>query len=144
MKIHRYIIIFYIEFDCGLLTKFSLILENSKVQRYAIIWFLVFNNCELLIQVLLLFQRNFSVGSVFMAQPIFQFLQEDHIWMLLLLQRIFPEVQELMLIHIIVYNLYGCLSCFRGLFQQVHDSLWFSLGWSTIRNRRSSVTYQTF
>ena len=46
----------------------------------------------------------------------------DHIWMLLLLQRIFSEVPVLMLLYLILDNLYGCFSCFRGLFWKFWDS----------------------
>ena len=76
-----------------------------KVQRYAIIWFLIYN-CGPFIRVLPLFSRNFSVGPVFMTQPVFQSLLVDHIWMLLLFQRMFWEGQVLMLLYLIVDNLY--------------------------------------
>ena len=40
-----------------------------------------------------------------MTQPVFQFLLMDHIWMLLLLQRIVLEVPALMLLYFIVDHL---------------------------------------
>ena len=55
--------------------------------------------------------------SVFMTYPVYQYLLVDHIWMLLILQIIFSEVPVLMLLCQIVEHLYGCFSCFRGLFQ---------------------------
>ena len=73
-------------------------------------------------------------SSIFMKLPVFKFLLVDHIWSLLLLQTIFPEVQVLMLLYSIVDHLYGCFSYCRGLFQQVQDSiydltfkLWFNV-----------------
>ena len=108
------------------------------------------------IRVLLLFQKNFSVGPVFMTWLVFQSLLVDHIWMLLLLQRIFSEVPVLTLLYSIVDHLYGRFSCFRGLFLQVQDSthnLLFKLSFivlffQLIRNqklfRRSSVEHRTF
>ena len=44
-------------------------------------------------------------GLVFMTLPVFQSSLVDHIWMLLLLQRIFSEVAVLMLSYLIVYHL---------------------------------------
>ena len=59
-----------------------------KAQRYAIIWFLIFN-CGLLRRV-----DCFSVDLAFITQPVFQSLLVDHIWMLLLFQRTFWESQK--------------------------------------------------
>ena len=52
-----------------------------------------------------------------MALPLFQSLLVDHIWMLLLLQKIFSKVPELMLLYLIMGDLCGRLSCFREPFQ---------------------------
>ena len=52
-----------------------------------------------------------------MAWPVFQFLLVDHIWILLLLHKIFLEDPVLKVLYLIVDQLYGCLSCFRGLYQ---------------------------
>ena len=41
-----------------------------------------------------------------MTQPVFQSFLVDHIWMLLLFQRIFSEGQILMLLYLIVDHLY--------------------------------------
>ena len=41
-----------------------------------------------------------------MTQPVFQSLLADHIWMLLLFQRIFWEGLVLMLLHLIIDHLY--------------------------------------
>ena len=79
-------------------------------------------NCEPLIRVLLLFQRNISVGPVFMTWPVFQSLLVDNIWILLLLRKIFWKFPVLMLIYLILDHLYGCFSCFRWLYQSVQDS----------------------
>ena len=70
-RVHRYTRVYYIIFNCGLLTKFSLIFP--KVQGYPIIWFLTFN-CQPLTRVLLLFQKNFSVGPVFITLACFSIL----------------------------------------------------------------------
>ena len=50
--------------------------------------------------------RNFSVDPVFMTQPVFQSLLVDHIWMLLLFQRMFSEGQVLMMLYLNVDHLY--------------------------------------
>ena len=78
--------------------------------------------CGTLFRMLLLFQKSFSVGPVFMTQLVFQSLLVDYIWMLLLLQIIFSEVSVLILLYSIWDHLYGYFSFFRGLFQQVQDS----------------------
>ena len=57
-----------------------------------------------------------------MTYPVYKSLLVDHIWMLLLLQRIFSESPVLMLLCLIVDHWYGCFSYFRGIFQQVQDS----------------------
>ena len=63
LKINCYIISYWIMDHSQNFSKFRR--SFLKVQRYAIIWFLIIN-CGPLIRVLLLFQRNFSVGPVFM------------------------------------------------------------------------------
>ena len=78
-----------------------------------------------------------------MALPVFQSLLVDHIWMMLLLQRIFSEVLVLIL-YSIMDQLYGYFSYFRGFFNSSRippiifrlnsRSLWSSFGCSTIRN----------
>ena len=80
----------------------------------------------------------------------------NHIWMLLLLQRIFWEVPVLVLLYLIVHHLYGCFCCFRRLVLYVQDpayNLTFKLLlivvflWMVHNKklfRRSSVKYQTF
>ena len=45
-----------------------------------------------------------------MTEPVFQSLLMDHIWMLLLLQRIFSVV----LLYLILDHFYTCFSRFRG------------------------------
>ena len=104
--------------------------------------------------VLSLFQRNFSVGSFFKKQPVFQSLLVHHIWSLLLLQRIFPKVPILQLLPSIRDHLYGCFSYCKGeqiqhfaynltfklsfiavFFGMVHDKKLFS---------RSSINHRTF
>ena len=117
LMVHCYTIVCYIIFNCGLLTKFSNFRGSfPKVLRYALIWILIFN-CGPFVLVLLLFKGNFSESLVFMTWPAFQALLVDHIWMLLLFQRIFSEVLVLILLYSIVDHLYGCFSCFRGHFQ---------------------------
>ena len=64
---------------------------------------------------------NFLVGPVFITWFVFQSLLVDHIWMQLLLQRIFSKVPVLMLLYLIVDRLYRCFSCCRGLFRSVQD-----------------------
>ena len=59
LKVHCYTIVYFIIFNYGWLKIFSNFGGSFlKVQQYTIIWFLIFN-CGLLIQVLLLFYRNF-------------------------------------------------------------------------------------
>ena len=114
LKVHCYTIINY----CGSLTKFSVILEDLFRSSRECPSFILIFDWEPLIRVLLLFWRNFSVGPIFMTQPVFQSLLVDHIWMLLLLQKIFSEVPVLMLLYPIVDHLHGCFSCFRWLFSR--------------------------
>ena len=52
-----------------------------------------------------------------MTLPDFQSLLVEHMWMLLLLQKIFSKVPVLTLLYSIVDHLYGCLCCFKELFQ---------------------------
>ena len=65
LKVHRYTIVYYVTFNCGSLTKSSLILEDLflKVHWYAISWFLIFN-CGPLIWVLI-FESLFSRSSFY-------------------------------------------------------------------------------
>ena len=52
-----------------------------------------------------------------MTWLVFEYLLIDHIWMLLLLQRIFSEVLVLMLLYLNLDHLYECFSYFRGIFR---------------------------
>ena len=91
-----------------------------------------------------------------MKQHVFQSLLVDHIWSLLLLQRIFSEVPVLMLLYSNVDYLHGCFSCFRALCQQVLDSaynltfklLFIVAFFRMFHNKkcysRSNVKYRTF
>ena len=80
-----------------------------------------------------------------MTWPVFQSLLVDHIWILLLLKKIFWEGPVLKLLHLIVDHLFGCLSCFsRSRIQHIiyrlkSRSLRSSFGWSTMK-KFSEVT----
>ena len=112
----------------------------------------IFVDCS---QNFLLFQRNFSVGPVFMTQAVFQYLLMDNIWMLLLLQRIFSEVPVLMLLYLNLDHFYGCFSSFTGPFRQAWNAsynlrfkLWFFKVFRMVHKkecfRRTRVKYRTF
>ena len=82
-----------------------------------------------------------------MAYTIFQSLLVDHIWMLLLLQKIFSEVLILMLLYSVVDHLHG------NFHQNSAQKLTFKLSFIVVffwivHNkklfRRSSVSYRTF
>ena len=128
VKVHHYTMV-YLIVDCS--------------QNFLYFWRIFFEvpvvchnlifDCGPLIRVFLLFQRNFSVVPVFMAYTIFQSLLVDHIWMLLLLQKIFSEVLILMLLYSVVDHLHG------NFHQNSDHKLTFKLsfivvGQSTIRN----------
>ena len=91
-----------------------------------------------------------------MTYPVFQSLLVGHIWMLLLLQRIFTEVPVLILLYLILDQSYECFSSFRELFHWVQDAaynltfrlLFIVVLFRMVHNkklfRRSSVKYGTF
>ena len=118
---------------------------------------LVYFYCGLAILLLLLFQRNLSVGPVFMTQTVFQSLLVDHIWNLE--STITSDnIMRSSCVNIIIFNcgpLNGCFFCFGGLFRQVQDfynqrfklSLIVVLFWMVCKKklfRKSSVKYRTF
>ena len=118
LKIHCYTIVIrsYLIVDRSQIFFYNFRGLLSKLLRYAIIWFLIFNCGPTAYTGASLILEKFSVGTVLMTQPVFQSLLVDHIWMLLLLQRIFWEDPVLVLLYLIVEHLYECFSCFRVLF----------------------------
>ena len=78
-----------------------------------------------------------------MTRPVFQSLLVDHIWMLLLFQRISEEGQVLMILYLIVDHLYVAspvledFSSWSRIPTKVKrlnsHSLWSSFGWFTMR-----------
>ena len=78
-----------------------------------------------------------------MTQPVFQSLLMDHIWMLLLFQRMFWDGQVLMLLYLIVDHLYDASivsedfsrwSRIPPIIKRLNTcSLWSCFEWSTVR-----------
>ena len=108
--------------------------------------------CERPIRVLLLFQKNFSVGSVFITQSVFQSWLVDHIWMLPLSQRMFWEGQVLMLLYLVVDHLYDASLVLEDIsswsrippvIKRFNFPSWYSsFGWSTKLSEKLSENFQ--
>ena len=155
LKVHRDTIVYYFILNSGSLTKFSLILEDSpKAQQYTIILILIFINCGPLTGASLILEKLFS-GSSFYDLACFSILASgSHLDATITSDNIFRS--SIIDANPILDHLYGCFSCFKGLFQQVQDSaysLTFKLSfiavflWMVHNNklfRRSSIKYQTF
>ena len=56
-----------------------------------------------------------------MTQPVFQSLLVDHIWMLLLFQRMFGEGRALIILYLIVNHLHDASLVLEDFFQLVQD-----------------------
>ena len=116
LKVHRYTIVYYIKLNSGVLTTFSLIRIFSEGP--AVCHNLIFDIYlwTAYTRASLFLEKLFS-GSRFYDIPCFSILASGPHLMLLILQRVFWEDPVLMLLYLIVDSLYGCFSCFKGLFQ---------------------------